>query len=406
MRILVLSYETPSYPGGGGQTRQHCLLEPLATRHQIRVLSTGAPPKLGRPPDGVELRYIRPLPPLPPPSGRWLRKNLDHYLSGPPWLHRLALHESSALEVVLAEHLADFRPDIVQIEHGELAPLLRAVPAGLPTVLVMHNMLTTIQRQLVGLQTTARERLAMRLEVTVMARQERRDLRAAGAVIVTTKHDRRLALRLQPRARVSIVPNCIPVDHFRRDAGRAPVPTVVMTASFQYPPNQAAAHHLLADIFPRVREAVPDAELVLVGQGMQRRLRAEVHACPGARATGAVADVRPELHRAWVSVAPLWEGSGSPLKVLEALASRVPVVVASRVAAALEMDADQGVVSAGGAGDFAARVIELLRDPERGERLATAGLAVVRERFDRLPAAAAHEAVWESLAGRGGNRAA
>jgi glycosyltransferase involved in cell wall biosynthesis len=401
VRVLVLSYETPSYPGGGGQTRQHSLLEPLATRHLIRVVTTGAPPKLGRPPDGVDLRYIHPLPPLPPPPGPWLRKNLDHYLSGPPWLHRLALHESAALEVVVGEHLDDFRPDIVQIEHGELAPLLRVLPARLPTVLVMHNMLTTIQRQLVGLQRSTRERLAMGLEVAVISRQERRDLGAAGVVIVTTEHDRRLALRLQPRARISIVPNCIPVDHFRRDTARAAVPTVVMTASFQYPPNQAAAHHLLADIFPRVRRAVPDAELVLIGQGMPRRLRAEVEACPGARATGAVPDVRPELHRAWVGVAPLWEGSGSPLKVLEALASRVPVVVASRVAAALRMDADHGVVSAGGTDDFAARVIELLRDPERGERLATAGLAVVRERFDRLRAASALEAVWESLAGRG-----
>jgi glycosyltransferase involved in cell wall biosynthesis len=397
MRVLVLSYEMPSYPGGGGQSRQHCLLEPLAARHQIRVVTTGTLPDFGRPPAGVDVRQI-PSPPEPgPPSGRWLPKNLDHYRSGPPWLHYLAGHQWRALAAVLEEHASDFGPDVIQIEHGELAPLLQLTPSRTPTVLVMHNLLVTIQRQLVGGQRSLKERLTTALEVMVIARQERRDFGTASRVVVVTDSDRRLARRLNRRAPLSVIPNSIPSEYFRREQPPGPAPTVVMTASFGYPPNQLAARILLEKIFPLVRREKPNAELVLVGQGMPDWLLATVARCPGSRAAGAVADVRVELHRAHVAVAPLVQGSGSPLKVLEALASRVPVVTNRRVARALQLAESDGVFVADEVAPFAAAVAGILGDHRRAEALAARGEQTVRRRFDRAAVALLQEQVWTEV---------
>lgn len=396
MRVLVLSYEVPSFPGGGGQSRQHGLLQPLAARHTVRHVSSGMMPPFGSPPRGVELVSVAARPPLPPPAGPRLRKNLDHYLHGPPWLHRLGAHEAEAIAGVLPEQLESFGPDLVQVEHGELAPLLRLLPAGIPVVLVLHNLLTILQMQLVRLAPGPRARVANALEVAVMARQERSDLGAATITVVTTDADRRLARRLHRGARVEVVPNCVPVGYWHREGTSPPAPVAVMTASFHYPPNQAAARRLLTEVWPRVRDTVPAARLELVGQGMPADLRTLGEATPGVEVVGQVDDARPALHGARVSVAPLWEGSGSPLKVLEALAAGVPVVTTARVARAVGLGPAQGVHVADDPAGFSNALAGVLSDPASAAAGAEAGRRTVAARHDCEVAAAALDRVWQA----------
>ena len=396
VRVLVLTYETPSYPGAGGPSRQHSLLEPLAERHDIRVVSTGGRPPFGSLPRNVDIRLIEAGPAAGRPDGTWLRKNLDHYLGGEPWLYQLAGHHRRALAAVLPDEHARFRPDIVVVEHAELAPLLRTVPSGTPTVLVLHNMLVTIQRQLVKTEPTTWARAKAVAEIGFMGYQQRRDLRAATVTVVVSEGDARLARRLRPSSRVAVVPNCINADYFARNGARSSRPTLVMTASYHYKPNQDAAIELLHEVLPRVRERVPDVELLLVGQQFPSWLLMEVDRCPNARAMSDVADIRPVLQQAWVALAPLRHGSGAPLKVLEALAAEVPVVATPRAAHALDLGEATGVVAGDDAAALAEQAAGLLRDPARRDALGAAGRDIVRQRFHRDVVAPKLEAVWRN----------
>jgi glycosyltransferase involved in cell wall biosynthesis len=397
VRVLILSPEAPAYPGAGGQSRQHSLLEPLANRYDIRVLTTGAPPVFGAPPLGVDVRHIAPQPPRPAPDGAWLTRNVRHLASGPPWLHYFGLHDCDALGPELVGQLAEFRPDLVQVEHGHLAPLLAGLPEDMPKILSLPNLLIRNQRDILA-HRAPRSPFGPATEWMVMARQERRDMVAASAVIVASQRDKRMARRLQPRATVRVVPNCIDVTYFRRNRPRADRPTVVMTATYYWPPNQVAAKDLLTDIFPAVRARVPDAELVLVGQGMPDWLSAMVQVCPGARATGTVDDVRPELQRAWASVAPLRSVAGSQIKVMEALASGVPAVTSPAVAQALGVGEADGVLEAASPAAFADQLAHVLGDPARRGVLAESGVKSAQQ-FDRIPAARGLESVWLEVAG-------
>jgi polysaccharide biosynthesis protein PslH len=398
VRVLVLTYETPAWPAGGGAGRIHALLEPLASRHAIRVLSTGGQPRVGRSPAGVELRLIEPGAPDGAPPGGWLGKNARHYLRGDPWLHHLAAHHARALAAALPAEMARFRPDLVQVEHGELGGLVAAVPAGVPTVLVLHNLLTVVQAQLA--RGAGWEAVKHALEVPVMARAERRHAGAASAVVVTTETDRRLVHRLRPRVHVDVVPNCVIARPRALDRQRSAVPRLVFTASFHYPPNQRAAVELLDTLLPAVRRRVAGAELVLAGQQVPAWLRARVAGAPGARLCADPADMRPLLDSAWLAVAPLRSGSGSPLKVLEALAAGVPVVTTPRVARALELGREDGVLVADDAPGLAAAACAVLDDARLRDRLGAAGERVVAERFDSIAAADRLDAVWRRAADR------
>jgi glycosyltransferase involved in cell wall biosynthesis len=394
VRVLVLTYETPAYPAGGGPSRQHSLLEPLAARHDIRVLSTGGPPRFGRPPEGVDLRLIDPGPEWQPAVEPWLKKTIRHYRGSDPWVHGPAWHHRAALGRELPGELAAFAPDLLVVEHGELGPLLHQVPPTIPSVFVLHNVLSSVQVQKIRAAGPAGSVNAL-LEVAVIARRERADALRATRVVVVSASDARRVRLLARGARIAVVPNCVNVEYFRRQGSRADHPVIVMTASYQYPPNQDAVAELVDTVFPIVRQAVPDAELVFVGQQMPESLMKRAESKPGVRVPGEVDDVRPELDRSWIAVAPLRKGSGSPLKVIEALAAGVPVAVTPRVARALGLAGeDDGIAIAETPSELGATIAALLSDRPRLDRAAAAGEVTARTRFDRVQAAAQLERVW------------
>jgi len=397
VRVLVLSNETPAHPGGGGPSRQHSLLELLAATHDIRVLSTGGTPRVGRLPSGVDVRLVATGDPPPLfPGGGWLRRNLTHYLSREPRRYRTQGHHLTALGEALGEQLADFRPDLVQLEHSELAGLVRMVRPGIATVVVLHNLLVELAAQQLRPGHPAKVAQDL-LEVPITWRRERFDLRGATRIVVVSRRDQRMLRWLGGHARSRVVPNCVPAEYFAPadgvDSERAKLPTLVLAANFSWPPNQQAATVALRDILPAVQRSVPNAELLLVGQQIPDWLVEMQEQTPGAHATGTVPDARPYLRRSWVALAPL-RGAGTPLKVLEALASGIPVIGTPRVARALELGPEDGVLVARTAAGMARLAASLLRDQDRRDRLATAGVAVVRARFDRRHAAELLERVW------------
>jgi glycosyltransferase involved in cell wall biosynthesis len=398
VRVLVLTYETPAYPGGGGASRQFCLLEPLARENIVRVVSTGGRPRFGRTPHGVELEFVDPGPELVF-GGSWLRKNAGHYVRGRPWLHRHAEHHLRALQARLPDELARFAPDAVIVQHGQLGDLLHAVPRRVARVLELHNMLITVQlQQLRGGGLWDRAKSA--LELPLMARWESRDLRASTLSVAATAGDARLARRLAPRSRIEVIENCVDTAYFTNPGIEALPARIVFTASFHYPPNQQAARMLLDDVLPLVRAQIPDAELALVGQQMPDGLHEQARASPGAVVVGEVDDVRPLLWNAAVAMAPMVTGSGSPLKAIEAMAAGVPVVGSSRVGRALGVarsgthfggNAPGGLIVADGPAATAAAILEILRDTDLRTSLSRAAVATARAGFDSVPAAARFE---------------
>ena len=400
MRVLLLTYETPAYPAGGGPGRVHALLEPLAARHQVRVVSTGGAPAFGRIPTGVDVQLVDAGPPFDPSGEPWLRKNLSHYVGGVPWLHRGLQADTEALAAALPKHLEEWRPDLIQVHHGELARLLPLLPPTVPRVLDLPDLLTAVQYQQARPR-SLRPRVAAALERRLITRQERRDVEAFDATVVVSDADLVATRRLAPGARVEVVPNSIDTGYFTPAGERAAGPTAVMTASFHYPPNRSAALELLA-AWPAVRRRVPGAALLLAGQRMAPELRAAADATDGVIVVADPADLRPQMWSAWIALAPLRLGAGSPLKVMESMAAGLPVVTVDRVSGALGVGEADGVVVAGDPPDYAAAIADLLGNPSRVASMSARAMASARARFDRQPASMALERVWEDVVERRG----
>lgn len=134
-----------------------------------------------------------------------------------------------------------------------------------------------------------------------------------------------------PTERCIFLPNGVDIDRFqptlladrpsrRTDLGLAAGPTAVFTGRFV--PEKQLAH--LVDCWPTIRALIPDAQLVLVGDGPEKP-NLQHQAGPGIRFVGPVDDVAPYLQAADVFVLPSrTEGLSNAL--LEAMASGLAVV--------------------------------------------------------------------------------
>ncbi len=228
--------------------------------------------------------------------------------------------------------------DAAVISGKRTAPVLRVLD-GTP---VVADLCDATSERLAGMAAAAtglaRQRIL--LELGHVRRAERDLVRQARHLLVASERDRdaMVANGVATPERISVLPNGVDAEYWRRTSAMLGADRVVFTGVMSYEPNADAALALVEGIMPLVREAVPGARLDIVGRDP---LPALVDAARRARATvvtGYVDDVRPYLEAASVFAAPLRFGAGIQNKLLEAMAMAVPSVASTLAAEGLAID--------------------------------------------------------------------
>ncbi|MBV9951157.1 MAG: glycosyltransferase [Acidimicrobiia bacterium] len=211
--------------------------------------------------------------------------------------------------------------------------------------------------------------------------EEVRQWSRADHVVAVSDTDREAMTELVPDLQATVVPNCVDTNRFvpspRRHEERL---GAVFVGKMDYRPNLDAMVWFVDGVLPLVRSVVPDFQLTIVGRDPASRVQALGRA-PGVHVVGRVDDTLPYLHEAALEVVPLRAGSGSRLKVLEALASGTPVVTTELGVEGLAVEPGRHVVVAEGPVELANAIVDLLADPSRRARLADAGRQLVEERY-------------------------
>ena len=222
-----------------------------------------------------------------------------------------------------------------------------------------------------------RDRVWNAREAVVAAVHARRAVRGFRATVCVGGVDAAWMRWLGGRI-VHVVPNgvALPVG----SAPKAVRATVIFAGTLDYGPNVDAVAFMAADVWPRIRAAVPGARWVIAG----RRPVAAILALDGRDGIEVRADVgnmAAELQGAWVAVAPMRVGVGLKNKVLEAWACGRPVVLTPMAMNGLTLPPGHaGLVQAEAAG-MADAVAALLRDGAARERLGKAARAMVAREF-------------------------
>ncbi len=146
-----------------------------------------------------------------------------------------------------------------------------------------------------------------------------------------------------------------------------------------YWPNIEGAVWFAREVFPAVRQAVPDAVFCIAGRNPDTTVT-DLRQLPGIEVTGTIPDMRTHLASATLCVAPLMIARGIQNKVLEAMAMHKAVVATPGAATGLKAVPGEEIVVAENAAEMATKIIGLLKNPEKRQRIgASARRYVERE---------------------------
>lgn len=130
---------------------------------------------------------------------------------------------------------------------------------------------------------------------------------------------------------------------FVSDMADVPDVDVVFTGAMDYWANVDAVNWFMKHVWSLIRKDFPNANFYIVGGNPSSEIQA-YHERDGVVVTGRVKDVRPYIHAAKVSVAPLQIARGIQNKVLEAMSMAKPVVATSMADEGIESKTENVVV--------------------------------------------------------------
>jgi glycosyltransferase involved in cell wall biosynthesis len=297
-----------------------------------------------------------------------------------------------------AEAVVRWKPDLIQIEHLAMAQYLSHLGvAAAPRVLTIHEPGARAARDRVTAAANPMARLATRLELALWKRFEREALGAVQTAIVFTAQDQaELADRTQATPIVQIPLGTVLPERPLDSVGSHP-PRLCFVGSFIHPPNIDAAVRLASEIFPRVRQRIPDAQLDLVGADPPPEVTSLGR--PGITVTGRVASVVPYLDAAAVVVAPVRRGGGMRVKVLEALAAGKALVASPLAIEGLAVQPGAQLLVATTDGEFADAIVRLIEDVPLRVALARRAREWAGANLGWDSAVAAYERVYDQLLG-------
>jgi len=195
-------------------------------------------------------------------------------------------------------------------------------------------------------------------------------------VLVPTEQDASWLASQVPGIEPVIVPLGLgrPADRRMPTAGVRRDDVLLFVGNFAHPPNRDAARWLATEILPEIRGTRPEVQLWLVGKDPTPEIVAL--AGPAVVVTGEVPHVAPYLRECTLFVAPLRQGGGTRMKVLEALTAGTPVISTAIGAAGLPVSTGRHLLIAETTEDFVEQILRLLADPAARHTLGAAASCV------------------------------
>lgn len=391
MRILWVTPQHPDPVAGGGGAHEYELLRHIAAHHDIHVVTSAGYLYNGRsalPDLGISYDVVQ-SPTYDYPNNKFevawamLRARPTLVL----WTMRRRWDDLAA---AVTSTWDSFRPDLLHVSLGELAPVLGAA-RGPSSLLLFDSYTRHVERRLT-IEKMPRRRLQLHVERRRAAAWERHWYSKATAVASVSAVDAARFEELLHRP-VDVIENPIADAYFASPTVARSRDTVLFVGSLAYPPNTDAITWIVDEIWPAIRSRRPDAKLVVAGRGDDDavtvpRVRAQVEAAGGVFAVD-VPDIRPYYWQAAVVLAPIRLGAGLRNKVIHAMACNAPVVATPAALEGIAIDQRDVIVRDTGAG-LADAAVAVLDDPEasaaRVQRAAAAmqryRSAVIGETFD------------------------
>lgn len=393
MKILMLTPYLPYPLLSGGQTRSYNLLKNLSLTHEITLFSLVK--------DEKEQRYIGELKKFcknvvifPRSSNPWTLRNI--LLTGFSLYPFLVMRNLSPQErEAVRAHLREVSYDLI---HAETFYVMPHIPkTSIPILLVEQTVEYLVYKHYVEEQAPFFLRPLLWIDIAKIKFWETYFWQRANRVVAMSEADRHSMQKLVPGLAVDIVPNGIDTDYFSIKKKRnVDLQRILYVGNFKWLQNREAVDVLATRIWPRIKKRIPNAKLLIVGMSLTRKVKElqskDIEVVEG------IPDIREAYEMADVLVAPIEGPGGTRLKILEAMASGVPVVTTKIGIEGLDVRDGIHALIRNTEQDLTEATVRVLTDKKLSEKIATNARKLVREKYNWEASANALDRIYRQLA--------
>lgn len=204
-------------------------------------------------------------------------------------------------------------------------------------------------------------------------------INSVDLTIVHSTYERDVLAGLAPKANVYVFPWIL--DKVGRVASFNQRSGLIFLGGYRHVPNVDAVLYFVSQVWPLIREKLPDAIFYAAGSNPPPELL-ELDGKENVVITGYIEDLQPYFERVRLSVAPIRYGAGIKGKVAMSMAYGVPVVATACAAEGMGLVDGENVVIEDIPHEMARKIVELYQDESRWFKLSEQSLAFVESNYD------------------------
>jgi len=395
MKILMLTPYLPYPLMSGGQTRSFNLIKNLSQKHEITLFSL-IKDKKEKENIPELLKYCKKVSVFSRSKTPWTPRNI--LLTGFGWYPFLVIRNLSSEEKeAIKQELTDEKYDLI---HAETFYVMPHIPkTSVPVLLVEQTIEYLVYNHFVEKQAPAILRPLLRLDVLKLKYWETHFWKRAKKVVVMSDSDKNEMEKLSPGLSIDIVPNGVDINHFsKKEKIKEPIKKVLYVGNFTWLQNAEAVKILVNDVWPKIKKSVSDAKLWIVGTHMGDEIRGL--ASDDIEVTEGLEDIRDAYKNASVLVAPIKGPGGTRLKILEAMASSLPVVTTSVGAEGLGVSDNNEALIRDSLGSLSDAAVSVLKNDNLANKLGKSGKDFVERNYTWDESAQKLDKIYKEVYGK------
>lgn len=394
LKILWLSHVVPYPPRGFGVLqRSHHLVREVARYHDVYLLSFIQKGLLAATFPSVESGLLEarrvlsefcahvdfvPIPSEERAYGKlWLALSslMQRDPSSINWL------KSSAMSSTIMQQMRQTNFDLVHFDTISLAPYLRHA-AGCATVLDHHSIESHMMLRRAAKEPNPIKKLYFRQEGIRLQSYEKRVCAKFDANITCSTLDSdRLREIIPSGSLIDEIPNGVDIQYFQPSVRPVDPNSMIFVGSLNWYPNRDAMVYFAEQIWPAIKQRVPQAKMDVVGANPPKQVLALAERDKDFRVHGFVDDVRPYIEKAAVYVCPIRDGGGTRLKILDALAMGKAMVAHPIACEGIEVTDNKDILLATDPAGYVTHLERLFRDAPYRDTIGSAGRDLIVNKY-------------------------
>lgn len=375
MKILFFTYDLPYPLDSGGKIRAYHLLWGLSKNHQITLFSFYR--------KGRQLQYLDEIKKLCHKVKLFKRRKLFSPLNLfflPFFPFPAALYYSPKIKRELKKELQREKYQVLHVESFYPSIYLdRSFKT--PLILGTENIEWKVYFEYAKQQKLPLLRKILCLEAFRVRQFEENTFRKADVCLAVSKENAG-EIEKNTGKKCYVIPNGVDLKYFkfnqeiRNPEGKK---TILFVGNFKYIQNQDAASALVKEVFPLIKKEIKNVKLLIVGKNPTREIKSL--AAKDVLVESKIEDIREAYSRADVLLAPIRAGSGTKFKILEAMATGIPVVTTAVGSEGIKAQDGSELLIREKTKELAKATIELVENEDLRYKLTTNARRLVEKKY-------------------------